>query len=97
MGRTPVHVSAPDSIHGHGPAWHSKPPSRVPVCGGVSDGYNDQQQKYNYCCANNPHYIDYSLRIAGEMAKKFASHPAVIGWQIDNEYGNQSFGDDDRK
>ncbi len=38
-----------------------------------------------HCCSNNPHYVEYSLRIAEEMAKAFADDPAVIGWQIDNE------------
>ncbi|MCQ2431163.1 MAG: beta-galactosidase [Clostridia bacterium] len=38
-----------------------------------------------HCCSNNPHYVEYSLRIAEAMAKEFADDPYVIGWQIDNE------------
>lgn len=38
-----------------------------------------------HCCSNNPIYVKYSLRIAEEMAKELGHHPALIGWQIDNE------------
>ena len=38
-----------------------------------------------FTCPTNPTYRRLSLAIATEMAKKFAEHPAVIGWQIDNE------------
>lgn len=37
------------------------------------------------CCSNHPVYNQYSMRIVEEMAKTFADHPAVVGWQIDNE------------
>ena len=30
-------------------------------------------------------HVKYSLRIAEEMAKELGHHPALIGWQIDNE------------
>ena len=36
-------------------------------------------------CHNTPVYRAYISRMAEEMAKRFANHPAVIGWQIDNE------------
>lgn len=35
--------------------------------------------------ANNPHYTDYTRRIVEEMARHYAQHPNIIGWQIDNE------------
>ena len=38
-----------------------------------------------HCCSSNPHYIEYSLKIAEEMAKEFGKDDNVIGWQIDNE------------
>ena len=44
------------------------------------------------CCSNNPHYIEYSLRIAEEMAKEFGNDENVIGWQIDNEIHNANNG-----
>ena len=37
------------------------------------------------CCSNHPVYNQYCMRIVAEMAKSFAHHPAVVGWQIDNE------------
>lgn len=33
----------------------------------------------------HPAYLYYAERIVRRMAAEFASHPAVIGWQIDNE------------
>ena len=38
-----------------------------------------------HCCSNNPHYIEYSLRIVEKLAREFGQDPAVIGWQCDNE------------
>jgi len=39
-----------------------------------------------YNCPNHPAYREYSMRITTRMAEHFAQHPAVIGWQIDNEF-----------
>lgn len=36
-------------------------------------------------------YRDFSRRIATEMAKRYGKHPAVVGWQIDNEVGPPSW------
>ncbi len=38
-----------------------------------------------HCCSSNPHYIEYSLRIAEKMAEEFKDKENLIGWQIDNE------------
>ncbi len=38
-------------------------------------------------CANSPKYRELSARVVGEMARRFGGHQAVIGWQIDNEFG----------
>lgn len=38
---------------------------------------------YNPCSAV---YLRYCARIAGAMAERYGRNPAVIGWQIDNEY-----------
>ncbi len=35
-------------------------------------------------------YRHHSVRIAEALAKRFADHPAVIGWQLDNEVGSYS-------
>ena len=40
------------------------------------------RRHYNY---NSWVYQQLSARIVEELAKHFAPHPAVVGWQIDNE------------
>ena len=42
-------------------------------------------------CPNNLVYHDYSRRIVTQMAEHYAHHPAVIGWQIDNEFGDRCY------
>ena len=42
-------------------------------------------------CPNNPTYHDYTRRIVTAMAEHYAGHPAVIGWQIDNEFGDRCY------
>ncbi len=42
-------------------------------------------------CPNNPVYHEYSRRIVTAMAEHYADHPAVIGWQIDNEFGDRCY------
>ncbi len=36
-------------------------------------------------CVNNGVYRQHSIEIAQTMARQWGKHPAVIGWQIDNE------------
>ncbi len=38
----------------------------------------------------SPKYLRFCERIVDRMAKRYASHPAVIGWQIDNEFAGNS-------
>jgi len=38
-------------------------------------------------CPNNTVYREHSQRITRAMAERYGGHPAVIGWQIDNEFG----------
>jgi beta-galactosidase len=42
-------------------------------------------------CPNHPTYHDFTRRIVTAMAEHYADHPAVIGWQIDNEMGNRCY------
>jgi beta-galactosidase len=44
-------------------------------------------------CPNHPLYHQYSQKIVTEMASHFKNNPAVIGWQIDNEFGDRCFCD----
>ncbi len=38
-----------------------------------------------HTCPNNPTYRRLCKGVVTELAKRFAKHPAIIGWQIDNE------------
>ncbi|MBZ0309426.1 MAG: beta-galactosidase, partial [Anaerolineae bacterium] len=40
-----------------------------------------------HCCANVPAYLRHSRRIVDVFTKHYGNHPALIGWQIDNEFG----------
>jgi beta-galactosidase len=42
-------------------------------------------------CPNHPLYHEHTRRIVTQMAKHYADHPAVIGWQIDNEFGDRCY------
>jgi beta-galactosidase len=42
-------------------------------------------------CPNNPAYHECSRRLVTAMAENYADHPAVIGWQIDNEFGDRCY------
>jgi beta-galactosidase len=53
---------------------------------------NDQRQRLTFgarqfMCINAPAFRSASRRIVTAMAIEFGKHPAVIGWQIDNEFG----------
>lgn len=40
-------------------------------------------------CPSHPGYRERSRLIIEAMARHYADHPAVIGWQIDNEFGDR--------
>lgn len=42
-------------------------------------------------CPNNSLYHKYTQRIVTKMAEHYADHAAVIGWQIDNEFGDRCY------
>ena len=42
-------------------------------------------------CPNNPLYHRHTDQIVTQMATHYASYPAVIGWQIDNEFGDRCY------
>ena len=65
------------------PAWLTH---RYPETLNVSrDGVqyqHGQRRHYNY---NAPVYRDLSARIVNKLAEHYRDHPAIVGWQIDNE------------
>lgn len=42
-------------------------------------------------CPNHPLYRQFTERIVNKMAVHFKANPAVIGWQIDNEFGDRCY------
>jgi beta-galactosidase len=77
------------------PAWLTqKYPETLRI---KEDGRQDQhgnRQQFNFA---NPKYRELARGIAEKMALRYGHNPNVIGWQIDNEYANSSYGPDVRK
>jgi beta-galactosidase len=44
-------------------------------------------------CPNNSLYYQHTERIVTQMADHYKDNPAIIGWQIDNEFGDRCFCD----
>jgi beta-galactosidase len=42
-------------------------------------------------CPSHPLYREHAARIVERMGLHFCDHPAVIGWQIDNELGDRCY------
>ncbi len=59
---------------------------------GRKDGHGNRQQ-FDW---SDPKYRELARAIAEKMAVRFGHDPNVIGWQIDNEYANESYSDADR-
>lgn len=41
------------------------------------------RRHYNY---NSPVFLDFTRKIVEQIAAHYAGHPAIIGWQLDNEF-----------
>ena len=39
------------------------------------------------CCPSSPEYAEAAVRITGELARRYADHPALALWHVHNEYG----------
>ena len=76
------------------PAWlTSKYPETLRTeANGRKDTHGGRQQ-FDW---SDPKYRELSRRIAEKMAERFGHDKNVIGWQIDNEYANDSYGQADR-
>jgi len=71
------------------PPWlMRKHPELFRVC---EDGLRVTFGNRREYCPNQPIYQEYTHRIVSMMAEHYASHPAVIGWQIDNEFGERCY------
>jgi beta-galactosidase len=68
------------------PVWLSTLlPQTLPVYEGQIRGRFGGRRHYNPL---SPEFQDATRRIVTAMADRFGNDPAVIGWQIDNEYSN---------
>ena len=71
------------------PAWLT---TKYPETLGVNeDGHTREhggRRQFNYA---DPHYRELCRAIVAKLAERYGHNPAVIGWQIDNEYTDESF------
>ena len=77
------------------PAWLTQkyPETLRTMEDGRKDGHGNRQQ-FDW---SDPKYRQLAREIAERLAKRFGHDPNVIGWQIDNEYANESYGENTRK
>jgi beta-galactosidase len=67
------------------PAWFyaTYPQSRVVTADGTVLGFGSR----GMVSPSSPEYRAAAVRIAGELARRYADHPAVVLWHVHNEYG----------
>ncbi len=67
------------------PAWLTHDyPDVLPV---DAQGRARNSGTRRHYCPTSPTYRQHSERIVRAMAERYGAHPAVAGWQIDNEFG----------
>ncbi len=67
------------------PAWFfaTYPQARVVDKNGVVQGFGSRGMASHA----SPEYRQAAARIAGELARRYGDHPAVVLWHVHNEYG----------
>ncbi|MBW7460967.1 beta-galactosidase, partial [Paenibacillus sepulcri] len=70
------------------PIWLAeKHPEILPVHkDGRTVGFGARQHRSYF----SDQYVKYSLRIVDLMAQRYGSHPNVVAWQLDNEFGGET-------
>ncbi len=77
------------------PAWLTqKYPETLRV---MEDGRRDSHGNRQQFDWTSPKYRELARAMAEKMSERFGRDPNVIGWQIDNEYANQSYDDATKK
>lgn len=77
------------------PAWlTSKYPQVLRVDGDGRRAEHGNRRQFSY---SSSLYRKFCRDIASRLAQRFGHDPDVIGWQIDNEYSDESFDPDTRK
>ncbi len=71
------------------PAWlTSKYPDTLRVDANGKQAEHGERRQFSY---SSPHYRQLCVLVATELARRFGNDPNVIGWQIGNEYSDESF------
>ena len=71
------------------PAWLTqKYPETLRMDQAGRKAEHGNRQHFNFA---NGKYREFAAKIAGQMAKRFGHNPNVLGWQIDNEYAEDSY------
>ncbi|WP_419807140.1 beta-galactosidase [Terriglobus sp.] len=60
------------------------------------DGRKDEHGNRQQFDWSSPKYREFVVRVTERMAQRFGHDPDVIGWQVDNEYATESYGDSTR-
>jgi beta-galactosidase len=69
------------------PVWLAEHhPETLPV---NEVGYRNPFGCRQHRCYNSPAYQKYADIIVTELAKRYGSHPNVVAWQLDNEFGGE--------
>jgi len=67
------------------PRWLTdQHPDVLPV---KADGMTTPAGVRGHRCFSSMTYKSYTSAIINKMASRYSTHPAVVGWQIDNEFG----------
>jgi len=67
------------------PPWFSHAnPETLPVRADGTTLWWGSRQAF---CPSSPTYRDAAVHLAGEIARRYASHPALAMWHVHNEYG----------
>jgi beta-galactosidase len=76
------------------PAWLTqKYPETLLIDEKGKRAEHGNRQQFNFA---NTKYRELARKIAEQMARRFGHNPYVLGWQIDNEYAEESFDPDTR-
>src|SRR2546427_91423 len=71
------------------PAWLTqKYPETLRMYEDGRRAEHGNRQHFNFA---NPKYRELTRKIAEQMVKRFGRNPYVLGWQIDNEYAEESY------
>ena len=72
------------------PPWFTRAyPDALPV---GPDGVRLTHGSRDTYSISSPDYRRAARRITGELARRYAQHPALLGWHLHNEYGSYDWG-----